>query len=120
MCLLMMLLVRPIAMSLMSFHRSSGLVAERRSEVEALRKRNADLKASRNQYRQTAFIIQQARLYGLVLPGESAYVVRELAHPEAVGSYISARAVDAVQTALSVGQASRSQPPADEGRTPRP
>lgn len=85
--LLGMLLVRPMVMSLMSYHRTDALLQERRAEVTVLRDRSDRLSTTRDYYRTEAFVVERAREYGLVRPGELSFVVREYAHPESVGTY---------------------------------
>jgi cell division protein FtsB len=88
--ILCLLIVRPVAMSLLSWHRTAGLLAERRDEVANLEARNDELKAEYEYYQTEGFLAERAREYGLVLPGETPYVVRELVHPESVERYTAA------------------------------
>lgn len=86
-----MLLVRPMMRSVLSYHRTDALLTERRGEVASLERRN-DILKRRAAYRRTdGFIAERGREYGLVVPGETPYVVRELARPDAVGAYARAR-----------------------------
>lgn len=88
---IMLMLVRPLVMSGMSWHRTAGLLAERRSEVTTLEQRHGELEARVEYYRTDAFIAEQARAYGMVEPGERTYVIRELVHPESAAEYAVSR-----------------------------
>jgi cell division protein FtsB len=85
-----LLIVRPVVMSLLSWHRTAGLLAERREEVAKLEARHKELDQAYEYYQTEAFLAERAREYGLVLPGETPYVVRELVHPESVERYTAA------------------------------
>lgn len=98
--LLGLLVVRPMMMSLFSYHRTASLLRERRTEVTALTTRQHTLQARRKYYSTTAFIAERAREYGLVRPGEQPFVIRELARPEAVGTYAQARLANATRDAV--------------------
>jgi cell division protein FtsB len=76
-----LLVVRPIGMSLMSYHRTANLLNERRSEVRSLAVRHSALQRKVEYYRSDVFLKERARQYGLATPGETTYVVRELANP---------------------------------------
>ena len=78
--LLALLILRPMLMSALSYHRTAGLLEQRRQEVRDLEQRNALLKERVAYYRTDVFLAERAREYGLVKPGEEAYVIRELAH----------------------------------------
>lgn len=79
--LLLMLIVRPVVMSLLSYHRTANLLEHRRSEVSDLQKRHDTLQATAKYYETDVFLAERAREFGLVRPGEQAYVIRELARP---------------------------------------
>ncbi len=95
--LMIMLMVRPIAMSLLSYNRTSALLEERRAQVDVLQERNRKLKDRYDYYQTDAFIVERGREYGLVMPGETPYVVRELARPEAIGQFARTRLVNATK-----------------------
>jgi cell division protein FtsB len=86
-----LMLVRPLVMSGLSWHRTAGLLTERRAEVEVLERRNEVLTERVDYYRTTAFIAEQARAYGMVEPGETSFVIRELVHPGSAGDYAVSR-----------------------------
>lgn len=86
-----MLLVRPLVMSGLSWHRTAALLEERRAEVARLDARHDDLSAQVEYYRTDEFIKEQARLYGMVEPGERSQVIREIVHPESAASFAIAR-----------------------------
>lgn len=86
-----LMLVRPLVMSGLSWHRTAALIDERRSEVAALERRHERLQARVDYYRTDAFIAEQARTYGMVEPGERTYVIRELVHPESAAEYAVSR-----------------------------
>lgn len=86
-----LLLVRPLVMSGLSWHRTASLLQERRAEVHALEQRHAELTETVAFYRTDAFIAEQARTYGMVEPGETTYVIREFVHPDSAGAYAAAR-----------------------------
>lgn len=86
-----MMLVRPLVMSGMSWHRTAALLEERRSEVAALERRHAELEAKVAYYRTDEFIAEQARAYGMVEPGERSFVIRELVHPGSAAEYAVSR-----------------------------
>lgn len=86
-----LMLVRPLAMSLFSWHRTAGVLAERRAEVAGLERRNAHLKAQLDYYATDAFVAEKARSYGMVAPGETGFVIRELVHPESAARYATSR-----------------------------
>lgn len=86
-----LMLVRPLAMSGLSWHRTAGLLTERRAEVAALEQRNQDLTERVAYYRTDTFIAEQARMYGMIEPGEKTYVIRELVHPESAAEYAVSR-----------------------------
>lgn len=89
--LLGLLLLRPMLMSLISYHRTASLLSDRRTEVAALKQRNTELRARVTYFGTDAFIAERAREYGLVHPGETSYVVRELVHPELLTKYAQAQ-----------------------------
>jgi cell division protein FtsB len=93
--LLALMVVRPMIMSVLSYHRTDGLLTERRNEVAKLRSRNEKLSARRSYYKTDAFIAERGRQYGLVMPGETSYVIRELARPESAGTYAQATLANA-------------------------
>ena len=86
-----LMLVRPLVMSGLSWHRTASLLQERRSEVASLEQRHAELQQRVDYYRTDAFIAEQARAYGMVEPGERTYVIRELVHPESAAEYAVSR-----------------------------
>lgn len=86
-----LLLVRPLVMSGMSWHRTAGLLAERRAEVAQLERRHETLTSRVEYYRTPTFIAEQARAYGMVEPGERTYVIREIVHPESTAEYAVSR-----------------------------
>lgn len=85
--LLGLLLVRPMAMSMLSYHRTAALLAERRVEVHDLRARHARLERQHAYYQTDMFVAERARQYGLTRPGEQPFVIRELARPDALGRF---------------------------------
>lgn len=87
----LLMLVRPLAMSGLSWHRTAALLEERRAEVAMLEARHAELQEQVGYYRTDAFITEQARAYGMVEPGERTYVIRELVHPESAAEYAVSR-----------------------------
>ena len=89
--MLALLVVRPLFMSATSWHRTASLLSERRVEVAQLQERNDKLKERARFQRTETFVQEQARSYGLVMPGEETLVIRELVHPESVGGYMVAR-----------------------------
>ena len=86
-----LMLVRPLVMSGLSWHRTASLLNERRTEVAALDRRHDELQERVDYYGTDAFIAEQARAYGMVEPGERTYVIRELVHPESAAEYAVAR-----------------------------
>ena len=88
---LSLLLVRPLAMSLLSWHRTAAVLEERRTEVAGLERRHDHLKSQVAYYQTDAFVAEQARAYGMVVPGETAFVIRELVHPESAARYAISR-----------------------------
>jgi cell division protein FtsB len=78
--LLGLLLVRPMIMSTLSWHRTASLLQDRRAEVGALRTRHHALERQLAYYGTDAFLAERAREYGLVRPGETPFVIREYAH----------------------------------------
>lgn len=86
-----MMLVRPLVMSGMSWHRTAALLQERRSEVAQLERTHAQLTERVAYYRTDSFIAEQAREYGMVEPGEQSFVVRELVRPQSAAEYAVAR-----------------------------
>jgi hypothetical protein len=89
--LLSMMLVRPIANSVLSWHRTAGLLAERRTEVTQLRREHRQLKSDLAFYDTDQFVVEQARTFGMVFPGEQTYVLREVVHPESAARFAIAR-----------------------------
>ncbi|MCW2961410.1 MAG: hypothetical protein JWM25_1649 [Thermoleophilia bacterium] len=86
-----MMLVRPLAMSFLSWHRTAGLLEERRAEVNVLEQRHDLLREQVEYFRTSAFVAEQARTYGMTAPGETAFVIRELVHPESAAEYAISR-----------------------------
>jgi cell division protein FtsB len=86
-----LLLVRPLVMSGMSWHRTAALLTERRAEVAQLERRNVELTKRVEYYRTPSFIAEQARAYGMVEPGERSYVIREIVHPDSAAQYAISR-----------------------------
>jgi cell division protein FtsB len=86
-----LLLVRPLVMSGLSWHRTAGLLEERRAEVATLEQRNVQLTERVEYYRTTTFIAEKAREYGMVEPGERSFVIREIVHPRSTAQYAIAR-----------------------------
>lgn len=86
-----LLLVRPVANSVLSWHRTAGLLQERRAEVAQLRTEHSALTDELAFYETDQFVAEQARTFGMVLPGEQTYVLRELVHPESAGRFAIAR-----------------------------
>lgn len=86
-----MMLIRPLAMSGLSWHRTASLLDERRAEVGRLDKRNKELSERVKYYETDEFIAEQARLYGMVEPGEQAQVIREIVHPESASGFAISR-----------------------------
>ena len=121
-----LLLVRPMMMSLLSYHRTAALLAERRDEVAQLSSRNTDLRSTREWYRSDAFVAVRAREYGLVRPGETPYVIRELVHPELVAAYAATQLQNATgahpttATGATALAATGAQYDVTPGQTPPP
>lgn len=86
-----MLLVRPLVMSGMSWHRTSARITERRAEVAQLERRHDVLSARVEYYETPTFIAEKARAYGMIEPGEQSFVIREIVHPENTAAYAVAR-----------------------------
>jgi cell division protein FtsB len=86
-----MLLVRPLVMSGMSWHRTAARIDERRAEVAQLEQRHDRLTARVEYYATPTFIAEKARAYGMVEPGEQSYVIREIVHPENTAEYAISR-----------------------------
>ena len=86
-----LMLVRPLVMSFLSWHRTAALLTERRGEVQRLEHRHAYLKAQVEYFQTDAFVEEQARAYGMVKPGETPFVIRELVHPESAAEYAISR-----------------------------
>jgi cell division protein FtsB len=86
-----LMLVRPLVMSALSWHRTAALLTERRAEVASLERRNERLTAQVDYYRTDRFIAEQARRDGMVEPGEQSYVMREIVHPENTAAYAITR-----------------------------
>jgi cell division protein FtsB len=86
-----LMLVRPLVMSGLSWHRTASLLTERRAEVAQLQRTHDELEAQVAYYRTEEFIGEQARAYGWIEPGEQTFVVRELVHPESAADYAVAR-----------------------------
>lgn len=86
-----LMLVRPLVMSGLSWHRTAAVLEERRVEVAALERRHAALEERVAYVKTTAFVGEQARAYGMVEPGEQTFVIRELVHPESAAAYAVAR-----------------------------
>src|SRR5688500_2881734 len=73
-----LLLVRPLVMSALSWHRTAALLEERRAEVASLEHRHDVLTRRVASYSSDVFITEQARTYGWTEPGEDTFVIREL------------------------------------------
>lgn len=86
-----MLLVRPLVMSGLSWHRTAGRITERRAEVAQLDQRHDRLVERVAYYSTPTFIAEKARAYGMVEPGEQSYVIREIVHPESAAEYAVSR-----------------------------
>ncbi len=98
-----MMLVRPLVMSGLSWHRTAALQAERRAEVAQLEHRHEQLTAQVKYYGTEQFIAEQARRDGMVEPGEQSYVIREIVHPEDTAAYAIARLRNAtVDSAVAI------------------
>ncbi|MCW2928675.1 MAG: hypothetical protein JWM86_2643, partial [Thermoleophilia bacterium] len=78
-------------MSGLSWHRTAALLEERRAVVSQLSARNRALEEQVDYYRTDTFVAEQARMYGMIEPGEETYVIRELVHPESAATYAVAR-----------------------------
>ena len=89
--LVSMMLVRPLANSFLSWQRTAGLLTERRTEVAALRADHRELKQDLAFYDTDQFVVEQARMFGMVFPGEQTYVMREVVHPESAARFAIAR-----------------------------
>lgn len=89
--LVSLVLVRPLANSFLSWHRTAGLLEERRAEVADLRAQHDSLRDDLAFYETEQFVVEQARTFGLVMPGEETYVLRELVHPESAGRFAISR-----------------------------
>ncbi|MBC7644568.1 MAG: septum formation initiator family protein [Thermoleophilia bacterium] len=100
-----LLLIRPMMMSLLSYHRTAALLTERRGEVAQLSSRNVELRTTREWYRSDAFLAVRAREYGLVKPGETPFVIRELVHPELVAAYAATQLQNATGAHPNTGAA---------------
>ncbi|MEO6867624.1 MAG: septum formation initiator family protein [Gaiellales bacterium] len=88
---MVMMLVRPLVMSGMSWHRTAALLNERRAEVQQLEARHDVLSTRVEYFRTDAFIAEQARTYGMIEPGERTFVIREFVHPDSVADYAVTR-----------------------------
>lgn len=86
-----MMLVRPLVMSGLSWHRTAGRITERRAEVAQLDARHDMLKGRVAYYGTPTFIAEKARAYGMVEPGEQSFVIREIVHPESAAEYAVSR-----------------------------
>lgn len=86
-----MMLVRPLAASFFSYHRTAGLLAERRTEVAQLRARHSALQRQLAYYRTPQFVAERARTFGMIAPGEKPYIMRELVHPSAAAQFAISR-----------------------------
>lgn len=80
--LVLMLVVRPVVRSVLSYHRTASLLEERRQEVGGLASRHGELIDQLTYYETDIFLAERAREYGLTRPGETSYVVRELTQSE--------------------------------------
>lgn len=89
--LVTLLLVRPLGNSFLSWHRTAGLLQERRTEVAKLEQRHQQLTRKVAYYETESFTAEQGRTYGMVVPGETAFVIRELVRPESAAQYAIAR-----------------------------
>lgn len=106
-CLIALLIVRPMVRSILSYHRTAALLQERRAEVAALSSRHTELEQRKAYYQTPEFIAERAREYGLVRPGESAFVIRELVHPEMMGRYARAQLANGAYEASAGTPATR-------------
>jgi len=86
-----LMLVRPVAMSFLSWHRTAALLTERRAEVAELDARHDELTEQVTYFQTNAFVAEKAREYGMAVPGEKTFVIREVAHPESASEYAIAR-----------------------------
>ena len=86
-----MLLVRPLVMSGLSWHRTAERITERRVEVAQLEQRHDRLTERVAYYSTPTFIAEKARAYGMIEPGEQSYVIREIVHPESAAEYAVSR-----------------------------
>ncbi len=86
-----LMLVRPLVMSGLSWHRTAGRIDERRAEVSALEARHDRLTARVEYYGTPEFIAEKARAYGMIEPGEQSFVIREIVHPESAAAYAVSR-----------------------------
>lgn len=89
--LVALMLVRPLARTFFSYHRTAGILQERRAEVRDLRTRHAELEEQVTYFATPQYVAEKARSYGYVMPGEKAYVIRELVHPESAAQYAISR-----------------------------
>lgn len=86
-----LMLVRPLVMSGLSWHRTAGRIDERRAEVADLERRNAELTEQVRYFGTTTFIAERARQYNMVEPGEESFVIREIVHPDNTAEYAVSR-----------------------------
>ncbi|MCW2950129.1 MAG: hypothetical protein JWN41_1142 [Thermoleophilia bacterium] len=89
--LISMMLIRPLAHTFFSWHRTAGILHERRIEVRELRARHTQLTEQVTFFNTPQFVAEQARAYGYIMPGERPYVIRELVHPESAAQYAISR-----------------------------
>lgn len=89
--LVSLMLVRPLARTFFSYHRTASILQERRVEVRDLRVRHAELTEQVKFFDTPQYVAEKARSYGYIMPGERAYVIRELVHPESAAQYAISR-----------------------------
>lgn len=75
-------MIRPLATSLIAWNRTSAYIEEQRNDVRILERDNRMLRREVAFMTTNQFIYEQARRYGMSLPGEHTYVIRELAQHE--------------------------------------
>lgn len=102
-----LMLVRPLVMSGLSWHRTAARIDERRTEVAQLERRNDVLNERVKYYGTKTFVAEKARAYGLIEPGEQSFVIREIVHPESAAEFAISRLRNATvdsQVALAAKQ----------------
>jgi len=99
-----LMLVRPLVMSGLSWHRTAGRIQERRAEVDQLEQRHQALEDRVDYYRTPSFIAEKARAYNMVLPGEQSFAIREIVHPGSTAEFAVARLRNAtVDSNVAIG-----------------